>query len=49
MEYISQVMFKDAQFEYAASLGWIYFAVVIVFVAVAYACLTPSIRNVSEN
>lgn len=49
MEYISKVMFKDAQFEYAASLGWIYFAVVIVFVAVAYACLTPSIRNVSEN
>lgn len=49
MEYISEVMFKKADFEYAASLGWIYFIVVILFVSVAYVCLAPAIRNASEN
>jgi len=49
IEYISKVMFGKSDFEYAATMGWLYFAVIIIFVAVAYVCLTPAIRNVSEN
>ncbi len=49
IDYISKIMFDKSDFEYAASMGWIYFLVIIVFVAVAYACLAPAIRNVSEN
>lgn len=49
IEYFSAVMFNNSNFEYAAAVGWIYFSVIIVFVAIACVCLTPSIRNVSEN
>ena len=49
IEYISKVMFGKSDFEYAATMGWLYFTVIIIFVAVAYVCLTPAIRNVSEN
>lgn len=49
IEYISQVMFEGSDFEYAAAMGWIYFTVIILFVAIVYVCLTPAVRNVSEN
>jgi ABC-type sugar transport system permease subunit len=49
IEYIGKIMFDKSDFEYAAAMGWIYFVIIILFVAVAYACLAPAIRNVSEN
>lgn len=49
IEYISKVMFKDSNFEFASAIGWIYFLIIIIFVAIAYVCLAPAVRNVSEN
>ena len=49
IEYIGEIMFEKSDFEYAAAMGWVYFLIIILFVAVAYFCLAPAIRNVSEN
>lgn len=49
LDFLNRHMFKEIDFEYASAAGWIYFLVMIVFVAVAFGCLYPSIRNVSEK
>ena len=49
LEFLNYQMFKETDFEYASAVGWIYFLTIIIFVAIAFAGLYPSIRNVSEN
>ena len=49
LTFISEQMFTRNDLEYASATGWLYFAVVLVFVAVAYLALTPAIRGVSEE
>lgn len=49
LTFISEQMFTHNDLEYASATGWLYFAVVLVFVAAAYLALTPAIRGVSEE
>lgn len=46
---LNTLMFKKIDFEYASTIGWIYFVVIIIFVGVAFICLVKPIRNVSDE
>lgn len=46
--YILKVGFTDGKFEYSAALSWLYFAFVIVIVAIVFAVMKPFVNRVSE-